>query len=714
MSKNKKVDAYSIYDISKWQIELQENSDQSIADNQSHIALPTLQRGFVWKPHQMEALWDSILRGYPIGSLLMSKAENGTKYLLDGQQRCTTIALGFQNPLTDSKTNLLNIKKESLPSIWIDMKPLTKNRYGLRFAIRVLTRSHPWGYRRMDHQKRLSTIDQRNALDHFRKRRGNEKLGFSELSPWERTPWDAHFPIPLFFVLNMNKNELKAKTKELLPDIETKYGACTYEDIEDAWLDQVYQGVNYARRLLLPEILVTKESLEEESNSKTESQEQDATLFLRLNSSGTRISGQELIYSLLKASFPKAKNLVEEIGLNYLAPSTVVNLFIRFLKMRRNGFKSFERPASLEDFRKLLKEDGFKDELEDLIESRKAKKLMDQAIGIIKNHPNNLPAILRKELISRNTDLLLILLAYTFQNKEIDEADKKGIRRSFLQSTLFSGSKEKRKFIPFLFRLLKEGEGEPWQNWPEHWDRLCLENHTLLPPLQNPKEVSKVLRYVREKYLANRANWFLSKEWLKNIFREQEDYIKPLIINPISDNRIDEEVRKEKELEQAVEYWVRLWRYLFWNRQLLVIAQRGYFNREFEEYMAFDGIEDTNKPWDWDHIYPKSWVYRKRGVALLVRDLINSNGNYRALSFNENRSQSNNQSPSRRFENNKKAQVDSFILTNDLPFWLNLTNQDTRLKNNHPKVEAFVKAALTRIDNIYRECYSVMYELSDE
>ncbi len=36
-------------------------------------AIPSLQRGAVWKPQQVELLWDSILRGFPIGALVISK-----------------------------------------------------------------------------------------------------------------------------------------------------------------------------------------------------------------------------------------------------------------------------------------------------------------------------------------------------------------------------------------------------------------------------------------------------------------------------------------------------------------------------------------------------------------------------------------------------------------------------------------------------------------
>lgn len=35
--------------------------------------LPAIQREFVWPPHKIEALFDSLLRGYPIGTMLRWK-----------------------------------------------------------------------------------------------------------------------------------------------------------------------------------------------------------------------------------------------------------------------------------------------------------------------------------------------------------------------------------------------------------------------------------------------------------------------------------------------------------------------------------------------------------------------------------------------------------------------------------------------------------------
>ena len=42
-------------------------------DERHFVALPMIQRGSVWKPLQIITLWDSLLRGMPIGGLMLSR-----------------------------------------------------------------------------------------------------------------------------------------------------------------------------------------------------------------------------------------------------------------------------------------------------------------------------------------------------------------------------------------------------------------------------------------------------------------------------------------------------------------------------------------------------------------------------------------------------------------------------------------------------------------
>jgi len=92
--------------------EIQRLEELAIQVRDGEIKLPMFQRPFVWKPTDMLNLLDSIYKGYPIGSLLLWNSsqrlsserhiqglsvnkENSlffpTNYLLDGQQRLTTL-----------------------------------------------------------------------------------------------------------------------------------------------------------------------------------------------------------------------------------------------------------------------------------------------------------------------------------------------------------------------------------------------------------------------------------------------------------------------------------------------------------------------------------------------------------------------------------------------------------------------------------------------
>jgi len=81
------------------------------------IKIPVFQRDFVWKSSQMLQLFDSILKGYPIGSLLfwkpneefqtkrfigpylIEKSSREVRYVLDGFQRLSTLFGALTNPI---------------------------------------------------------------------------------------------------------------------------------------------------------------------------------------------------------------------------------------------------------------------------------------------------------------------------------------------------------------------------------------------------------------------------------------------------------------------------------------------------------------------------------------------------------------------------------------------------------------------------------------
>ena len=70
-----------------------------------YIAIPEIQRPFVWKGKQVRDLVDSLYKGYPTGYIIISKipdlklkdgtTASGKNIMIDGQQRVTTFQIFF-------------------------------------------------------------------------------------------------------------------------------------------------------------------------------------------------------------------------------------------------------------------------------------------------------------------------------------------------------------------------------------------------------------------------------------------------------------------------------------------------------------------------------------------------------------------------------------------------------------------------------------------
>lgn len=97
------------------------------------IRIPAFQRGFVWDAERISFLMDSIHKGYPFGSVILWQTRERLKterqlgpfqlpdpednfpinYVLDGQQRLTSIFGTFQTDLTPEGS-------ERWPTVYFD------------------------------------------------------------------------------------------------------------------------------------------------------------------------------------------------------------------------------------------------------------------------------------------------------------------------------------------------------------------------------------------------------------------------------------------------------------------------------------------------------------------------------------------------------------------------------------------------------------------
>lgn len=679
--------SYALKEIAQWQKE--------VSNQDTKISLPSLQRGFVWKPNQIEALWDSIFRGYPIGAILMSIDEHENRFLLDGQQRCTSIALGHINPFSDNEKSFLSLK-DYKPSIWIDLAP-EKNTEGQKFVFRCLTKSHPWGYQLRDNSATLSMSNRRNAITFFKP----STESYLDLTSKDISPWDAYFPIPLSFVLEMDlnckeneiinfdlfKNELLQKTLTL-KKIETQHSnkgfvdyTSLYKDEFEESLKNIFIGYCNYKNLSLPEIAVNASLLKEDDSDNNESQ--DPSLFVRLNSAGTRISGEELIYSVYKAKFPEIKDLVENIGASYIAPSKIISLFSRLIISEQSNYSNFQKDLSIQNFRKKITEVDFQEKLKNYIGNEKesnAKKLVDSALAILSKGQSNFPTVLLKQLMISNSDLLFVLINYlnkhnskVFNNEECNE-----IASSYVWILWFSKDSKNAviKLYDFLFSKTEN------HTWSEATKKLIDQN--LILPVINPELIKNQLTKI-----------VIESKIQYNDFNATQNLFLPEIKEQLFYDAQNEFIFNEN--------WSFLIEKIYNNKSMLIYAQKEYMNTKFKEFNQFENLDDTNRPWDWDHIYPDSWVYRKEGINILVRKWVNCIGNFRALSYDDNRSENNHLSPKERFENDTKKS-ESFISQDNLAQWNEMDQDFGRIKENEPKkTEIFLNAIICRMIDIYQE-----------
>jgi hypothetical protein len=677
--------SYTLREISQWQKE--------VSGDETKISLPSLQRGFVWKPEQIEALWDSIFRGYPIGAIMMSVDEENNRFLLDGQQRSTSIALGHFNPFDNNSENFFSLKTYK-PSVWIDLNTANATE-SQKFTFRCLTQSHPWGYQLKVNSKSLSMQDRRNANTFFNRDEKVER--YTDLKSDKINPWDSKFPIPLSFILEETtenfidfKSSIINKTKEL--NIKTKHSGNEYvnfDEVLDDDLNKIFLGFLNYKRLQIPEIAVNALVLNESENN-IENESQDPTLFVRLNSAGTRISGEELIYSIYKASFPKIKDLVENIGASYISPSKVIGIFSRLVSCEQNNYNSFQKEFTVVNFRKKVQEEEFKKLLNNYIGNAtesKANQLIENAIEILKKGMENIPNVLIKQWVLTNIDLFYVLIIYLnkYDFVTLSNEEKNDIASTYIYILWFN--RDGKKIASNLFNSLLKNNTKV--SWKIALSDLTIEN--LVIPVITPKLLKENLERIVIERRVN-FNHF-------DVIRDEK--LLDIEVLKILQNDSD-------DINMANTNWDYFIHQLYGNKSMLLFAQRDYMNSKFKEFNQIENIDDTNRPWDWDHIYPNSWVYNNKGIDELVKRWVNSIGNFRALSYDDNRSESNTMSPKARFEKDDKKE-ESFI-KDDYVFWNQIDSSFNRIKNSDPeKTKLFLNAVISRMVNIYADWYVNYY-----
>jgi hypothetical protein len=755
-------DVLSLHEIANWQL--------APEMGEVRAALPALQRGFVWKVRQVEELWDSIIRRFPIGAFLLSPFDEKqgkqrfkyeqrheqvdtviftpTHHLLDGQQRSTAIALGFMDVWSGSS--------DIGSALWVDIGEAPKKQ-DVEFIFRVLTRSHPWGYSRDDSSKILTAQYRREALEAYQQATPAHKDARVAQIPLSVVwPWDAIAPIPFAFVVaavceSSSIKQAKEHLAQKLKSLSFFISSNKYEKLVEAFdggnqylsnrLDDLLSKVWYVfqeKNYRIPILILPLDEFSSKATINIESQDEgdnpvpDAveTLFVRINSSGTRLEGEELMYSLLKASWPEAPDFIDKLQHKLALPSRIAILCARLVLARETDRTGFPVVRNVSEFRRLMRDNNFYKKMQDFIKND-ANEIFECARRYLTKGDFALPAVLAAEVAQRSPDVFFLLLRWIDRMQqeklgvELDINDHKKMLGFLTAISWFS--KDKSQVISHLWPRLQKEHGHKVKsffskrNFKFAFELMDSGKYRLVPLI--PPEL---LMDVFEKRVLNGAsNYPGIKNKDSRIWKEWG--WQPWLINTIPNtlklwyaNSYNESwnVQKDTQDEGLVGLYLGSWQmfinFLWGNRSVLLYSQRVSLNQWFPDFDPSlpDSMEDTNRPWDYDHIHPHSYLKNHKKIPQLIKDWHGSIGNFRAWPLELNRSDSDS-APSSKLQDNQHR-IASVINDDIWYFWGNSTPSSDFPANYlakddyHKQRVALVEAIIRRFVTLYEEWYRTL------
>ncbi|MGC7559480.1 DUF262 domain-containing protein [Pasteurella sp. PK-2025] len=721
----------SLKDIASWEpateVVREENSKHHFK-----VSLPALQRGSVWKAEQVEKLWDSIFKGYPIGSLLLTnriegqgdkrgryasnikpdnyivgqsentKSENNGDiylHLIDGQQRVNAITLGFYLPDLDNAEDTSSI-------LWLDLEPKNPDTNTTKeYMFKLTTSAHKWGYRSDENASRLAYSDINKFQEIKEELEEKIKNNF-------HYPISAGLPIPVKFLFKY---------------FDPKNGFDFEKMQRDKWfeyIDLFYQAVNKKNadpnvKLIekykdkIKNILPILKSFQDYSVPywlfrNKQNIEDIELIFTRVNNQGTSLDQEELQYSIIKSYLPEIEQYLRNLSDNaqlIMGEARMVSLAIRFLSITKtddNESSKIDNYARLniEKIRKILTSDEENDvilkksiceffksgRLAKIIEFINKNFILDYDNECDEKDKYRIPKYLRASIIWRSQDIYLFWMLIA--DKVFDDVKINRRKDDFLTSS------EIKKYIGLSLYI--------------HW-------------FSDKKD--RVL-----KFLIKNAYTFIKKEF-SNIDSSEinnSDYINDMIKIPDVDNfkrilgwmlcrfnEFSKEVKKKSENRDEYRYLSQLLTqennneyYSFLSKIWLLQELLVFVQKEDENgIIRVDDFDPTNKflweahnrPWDYDHILPSAKLDRRTydgDYLYFCKIFQNSIGNQMALSFSENRSKSDSSDEDYLKEKSKNLEL---FLNNYTSFCFS-----QKMWGNEDKSRKFIEAVTKRMLEMYK------------
>lgn len=247
----------------------------SYINNESHLGgfwLPNIQRSFVWSEEQIERLFDSILREYPIGTLLVWKNKSKIKYrkFIDDWNDDYTSKSLYKTP--DEKPKMLVLDgQQRMQSLFIGLK-------GSYASKRLYFDIYSGDLRAPD----------------------DIKFVFKFLETGK-----AKFPFVLFEDLVFTDKKNKELKKQIADFDESKLTEQQGERIDD--------NIELIRNVFCTQENIIYQEIDSIDRPDTYKEDDVVEIFIRANSGGTPLSKSDLLFSLLTASWDEADDKMVDL-----------------------------------------------------------------------------------------------------------------------------------------------------------------------------------------------------------------------------------------------------------------------------------------------------------------------------------------------------------------------------------------------------------------
>jgi hypothetical protein len=618
-------------------------------DTEDHnlIQLPPIQRNAVWDVVQIERLWDSVLRGFPIGGFLIAPREKGAKardlaegvqeestkegyFLLDGQQRTRSLLLGFQ--------------PAEYARLWIDLDPHlpfgNQEQNDRKFLFRVLTSYQPWGMRNNSPSEKIGEnqkYDAREELEQESLRYDYQvKINNGQQTEDGKYSWPVMATLPVPFDLLMalcgfgTGKFVIPSWKDVCSLIPGRYNASELE--APTHFNFIINAIRNILDISNPAVRIRNVVLMFQNNLLEyphHDNEQSAmeVLFRRVNAGGTKLEGEEMVYSLLKSSWDGAYDMVSVIvhspDIGYLLPSTgIVMAATRLARFIMK--KGDEVNPGASDFRRWIGEQGeagnFLDTMKGLLEKDANNKSVFYkvlesfcALALYRKSDFNDIGLPRKLLLLIPSALyqpVIIWIYNNLDNPDLLEENRNNIIKYLIYS--FVGVINSGNASHKAVDVIKTTEGA---YFPVKEIYGLLVDEELSVYLPNPEEFSTPFKQTPDGFLRHQADIFEIPDDLSN--------------------------------EMRLRFWGK--------RDLLLWYQRVHVTKWFKGYnpMSNDAF-DT--PYDWDHIVPKSHLITS---GVMPHIYVDKGDN------------------ADRFNNNRRLYMHSIGNQRLWPFWANRSDNNT-------------------------------------